>query len=281
MADKVSALRLQVNAAEFLLKSLQDQLKEAERQASLLQENNNLAGNALPQAGNGFIPPPTSGTGGDESTHRRSNVNHLPEGPSEDGAGGNTNVNVEPTGQTALQDDNALNDDEDAPHEDDDLFGLDDPTQEHRLPTLEVGTIYPSLESIKQAAVAHAISQGWTCGVDKRDRSRLLLKCRSDPSCPFHLRAEQYEDAARICSYKPEHSCNFQPDQSHVPRGHATHLRFLREQLPSFMTVDESTTAREVSDAIFQRFGTRRVRGAEEEAEARGGGVRDLWCGGS
>jgi ribosomal protein L23 len=64
-------------------------------------------------------------------------------------------------------------------------------------------------------------------------------------------------NGAKICALKPEHNCNFRPDQSHVIRAHATNLKFLRQELPTFMTVTEKTTAKEISEAIFQRFGTR------------------------
>ncbi|KAK3055590.1 hypothetical protein LTR09_003510 [Extremus antarcticus] len=241
MSEKIDSLRLQVNAAEFLLRSLQEQLKEAEQGAQ--QHNSEDSGIALRHAEHHM--PASSGNRGNR-TRLEVNENIIFGGAGLDGGGGGADED-----QPGFGDEDAPTD-EDAPGE-----SVDDAAQAYELPPLEVGTMYPSLEEIKKATVAHAISQGWTCGVDKRDKTRLLLKCRSDPSCPFHLRAEQYEKAARVSSYKPEHTCTFQPDQSHVPRGHATKLKFMREQLPNFMRLDDSTTAQDISDAIFQRFGTR------------------------
>jgi hypothetical protein len=234
MDDQVKSLRQQVAAAEFLLHSLQAQLKEAEAKA--VGQSSEASGSARRLSVANTTP--VTGAGGNEGTNGNIHPDLADDGL--DAGGG------------ADDGENGTEGDDDAPGE-----TINDSAQVFQLPSLEVGITYPSLEDVKRAAIAHAISQGWTCGVDKRDRTRLLLKCRSDPSCPFHLRAEQYEDGARIASYKPDHSCNFQPDQSHVSRSHATQLKFLREQLPTFMDVTENTTAQEISDAIFERFGTR------------------------
>jgi hypothetical protein len=247
MDEQIKSLRQQVAAAEFLLHSLQTQLKEAEERVAAnaqQQQRANNVGSAPRHSGANNIP--ASRRGGNEGESALDPGLTLYEQPV-------SRTDVHGVIGAAGEGEEASPDvDDDAPGE-----NIDDSAQVFQLPSLEIGLTYSSLEDVKRAAIAHAISQGWTCGVDKRDKTRLLLKCRSAAACPFHLRAEQYENGARIASYKPEHSCEFKPDQSHIPRGHATSVRFLREQLPTFMTVDENTTAQEISDAIFHRFGTR------------------------
>lgn len=242
MSDKIEALRLQVHAAEFLLRSLQEQLKDAEQQATLQQQHDGEESGIALRDAEHHLTTASGGNGRAIGTRLDINDDTAIEDAAFDGGD---------EGPSDFDNEDAPTE-EDAPGE-----SVDDAAPDLQLPPLEVGTMYPSLEEVKKATVAHAISQGWTCGVDKRDRTRLILKCRSDPACPFHLRAEQYETAARVVGYKPQHTCTFHTDQSHVPRGHVTKLKFLREQLPNFMTLNEKTTAQEICDAIYQRFGTR------------------------
>lgn len=244
MDEKLKILRQQITAAEFLLRNLKSQLREAEEQAAAARRGD-TARDARPDASssharpgvpsgnmNGHGPQPRGGAAGEEARP-------PPEATSRPRPGG---------GDHESEDDEIDN----PPGED----GAD-LAPEFQLPSIEVGALYPSLEDIKKAVTAHAISQGWTCRVYKRDRTRLLMRCRTGADCPFHLRAEQYTHGAKICALKPEHNCDFQPDQSHVIRAHATNLKFLRQELPTFMTVTEKTTAKEISQAIFQRFGTK------------------------
>lgn len=240
MDDQVKSLRQQVAAAEFLVRSLKTQLREAEERAASRQ--------------------PVDG-----SNNRSQETNpshHRAADPSENIGGNRGNAEAAQNRDGGLEGETISSvlanladgegSDDDAPGE-----GANNCSTGFHLPSIDVGTTYATLEDIKQAVVAHAVSQGWTCGVHKRDKTRLLLRCRTGTDCPFHLRAEQYAEAARICSLKREHNCNFQPDQSHVARSHISRMKFLREQLPTFMALNANTTASEISDAIFQRFGTR------------------------
>lgn len=238
MDEKVKILRQEVAAAEFLLRNLQQQLLEAEEQA-VNQRLEETQRNATPGHGRAGVPHSNLDghgsqrvTAPDEEARPQSQALSSPYTGAGDHEGGE--------------------DENDAPGEDD-----TDLADDIQLPTLEVGATYPSLEEVKKAVTAHAISQGWTSRVYKRDRTRLLMRCRTGADCPFHLRAEQYPSGAKICALKPEHNHSFQADQAHVIRSHAANLKFLREQLPTFLAVTEKTTAREISDAIFQRFGTR------------------------
>ena len=239
MDEQIKLLKQQVAAAEFLLRNLKAQLRDAEERAGTSRDGDD--GSPPHDAGSSTVRTTDPGGGNVEQhganseraqapNNRREISGFLPIGGADD----------EPDGS-----------DDDAPGEDENTV------PGFRLPSIEVGTVYPTLEEVKNAVTGHAISQGWTCGVYKRDKTRLLLRCRTGTECPFHLRAEQYAEGAKICSLKPEHNCSFQPDQSHVPRSHASSLRFLQRELPNFMTVDANTTAMEISDAIFQRFGTR------------------------
>ena len=232
MDEQVKLLRQQVAAAEFLVHNLKAQLRAAEQQ--VVDANN----------------PPQESSGG--------NVRELDRGGNEE------QYLLNP--ETAQEDDqlqgetisSVLANLAGGESEDDTPIGDTTGTvTDFDLPSIDIGTTYPSLEDVKQATTAHAISQGWTCGVHKRDKTRILLRCRTGPDCPFHLRAEQYMEGAKICALKPDHNCNFQPDQGHIPRSHLSRMKFLRQQLPTIMTLDAGTTAKEISEAIFQRFGTR------------------------
>lgn len=247
MDEKLKVLRQEVAAAEFLLRNLKAQLREAEEQAVTAQRSDGRPDSRNnPSSSNGRARVP--GSNADKhGPHPRGApdgeivLQHELSPPPHPGAGGDDH-------DDDFEDDGI----EDAPGEDD-----ADTTSDFQLPTIEIGALYPSLEEVKKAVTAHAISQGWTCRVYKRDRTRLLMRCRTGADCPFHLRAEQYMNGAKICALKAEHNCNFHPDQSHVIRSHATNLKFLRQELPTFMAVTEKTTAKEISAAIFQRFGTR------------------------
>ena len=235
---EVTLLRQQVNAADFLLRSLKTQLKEAEQRAASQQQNS--TGNIQEGPGRRALhDAPQGGNVEHRVFHLAANVD------------GNAGLDFE-TGDGDREESGGSDDDDDIPSED-----LVDSSTSFTLPSLGVGNIYPSLEDVKSAVVAHAISQGWTAKVDKRDKTRLVMKCRTGNDCPFHLRAEQYANGARIAAYKGEHSCEFQPDQSHIPRAHAASVKFLRQELPNFMTIDAGTTAKDIADAIYQRFGTR------------------------
>ena len=234
MDNKVTLLRQQVAAAEILLRNLKSQLKEAEERAA---------------SGQG----PGTGANGQQDTNDRQTADHG--GNIEQGLPGSESQ----TGSNIEAEYNTLRDFQvgEIGESDDDAFGESEIPSAFQLPAIDVGSIYPSLSDVKNAVTSHAISQGWTCGVNKRDKTRIVLRCRTGTDCPFHLRAEQYETGARICSLKAEHKCSFQPDQSHIRRSHASSLKFLQQQLPKFMTVDGNTTVKDISDAIFQRFGTR------------------------
>ena len=240
MDDQIALLRQQVSATEFLLKSLKTQLREAEERAASSGEGTD-GSSVDPSLEANRHGPAQLGSNVDGNQPSSGHHSHQ--------------IQYEVPGyiQAAVdEDDYETNEQHDTPEDD-----LTDSSAAIELPSIELGTLYPTLERVKSAVFAHAISQGWTAGVYKRDRSRLLLRCRTSEDCPFHLRAEQYPDGAKICSPKTEHSCNFQPDQSHIPRSHASSLKFLRGQLPSIMNIDANTTSKEISDAIFQRFGTR------------------------
>ncbi|KAK3726052.1 hypothetical protein LTR37_000200 [Vermiconidia calcicola] len=235
--DQVTLLKQQVAAADFLLRNLKTQLKEAEQRAASQQQNN--VGNIQTEPGRRAL----------HDAHEDGNVVHS---VSQLAANVNGSAGLDLEMCNDDREESEGTDDDDAPGED-----LVDSSTSFNLPTLGVGNIYPALEDVKNAVIAHAISQGWTAKVDKRDKTRLVMKCRTGNDCPFHLRAEQYANGARIAAYKGEHSCEFQPDQSHIPRAHAASIKFLRQELPTFMTIDASTTAKDIADAIFQRFGTR------------------------
>lgn len=245
MDSEVRLLQQQVAATEFLLQSLRNQLRAAEERAASREETNAPPSTRTAQS---TSTSTTRNTG--ESSGNNFDANETRAATSQNGS---VHISSE-TSRTAIpgagSEENG--DDEDAPGEE----SIDD-APAFALPSIEEGTTYPTLGDIKTAVTAHAISQGWTCGVHKRDKTRIVLRCRTGTDCPFHLRAEQYGEFARICTLKPIHSCSFQPDQSHIPRSHASSLQFLRQQLPTFMTVDVNTTSQEISDAIFKRFGTR------------------------
>ena len=243
MDDQIKLLRQQVAAAEFLLRNLRAQLREAEERAASRQ---NGVENSIEEVGPSNV----------RTADRGGNIEeHLPNlGPAHDrnsNTGGETVSNLSQAGGADDEHGVSVLGDDDVTGEDNELEPV------IQLPSIDVGTMYPTLEDVKNAVTGHAISQGWTCGVHKRDKTRILLRCRTGTHCPFHLRAEQYAEGARICALKPEHNCSFKPDQSHVPRSHASSLRFLRQELPNFMTIDVNTRPQEISDAIFQRFGTR------------------------
>lgn len=247
MDEKLKLLRQQVAAAEFLLRNLKSQLRDAEEQAALQHAGDNRlhprpdpsasTRPALPSGnlvdGHGLI---NSRRAADEEARPHSEATSNPHA-----GAGDHEADVDEL-------------DEDAPGEEDADVDI---ASDYQLPTIEVGTLYSSLEDVKKAVTSHAISQGWTARVYKRDRTRLLMRCRTGDDCPFHLRAEQYDHGAKICALKAEHNCNFTSDQSHVIRAHATNLKFLRQELPTFMNVTEKTTAKEISEAIYRRFGTR------------------------
>ena len=241
MDEKLKTLRQQVAAAEFLLRNLQQQLLEAEEQAA--KQRSESRPDTHRNATSSHIRP-----GGNNAARQGSRVPVIaPDEEAQPHLDAISNPHAGAGDHEIDEDEN-----EDAPGEAD-----TDLAPEFQLPSIEVGAIYPSLEDVKKAVTAHAISQGWTCRVYKRDRTRLLMRCRTADDCPFHLRAELYVHGAKICAMKPEHNCNFKADQSHVIRSHAANLKFLRQELPTFMTVTEKTTAKEISEAIFKRFGTR------------------------
>ena len=245
MDEKLKILRQEVAAAEFLLRNLKQQLREAEEQAIGAQSLDNNVRIPRPDPSLSSVRPgvPGGNTDGPAPNPRAPDEEARPHREA-------TSTPHAASGDHEFEGDES----DDAPGEEDaDINNAAD----FQLPTIEVGAMYPNLEEVKKAVTAHAISQGWTSRVYKRDRTRLLMRCRTGADCPFHLRAEQYENGAKVCALKPDHNCSFQPDQSHVIRAHATSLKFLRRELPTIMTVTEKTTAREISDAIFQRFGTR------------------------
>ena len=243
MDDQITSLRQQVKAADFLLRNLKAQLQEAEKQRA-----SNSTDNSNEQGGSHSSRRAAARTCGNIDTH--------PPGSRSD----NDDINRHHDQHEASnQVQSAIEDDDVALDQDADFEAISnnnlDPS--FTLPSIDAGTLYPSLEHVKTAVIAHAVSQGWTCRVYKRDRTRILLRCRTDVNCPFHLRAEQYRDGAKICASKLEHKCSFQPDQSHISRSHVSSLKFLRQELPNVMDLTPSTTSQEISDVVFQRFGTR------------------------
>ena len=252
MDEQVQLLKQQVSAAAFLLRNLKAQLKEAEEKAAAGQQH---GGN------NSSADAKSSTRGGRAHRARGGNIGDAPDdAPDRPGSSGNGGDSVAYETPWAFEDTEGEDDEENQQpeHQDDgNQAPGDDSSNEYNLPSIGVGTIYPTIGEVKAAATAHAISQGWTCRVYKRDKTRILLRCRTGTDCPFHLRAEQYGEGARICSLRPEHTCNFQPDQSHISRSHVSSLKFLKRELPALMTIDENTTTKEIQDVILQRFGTK------------------------
>ncbi|GAB1743760.1 hypothetical protein NU219Hw_g681t1 [Hortaea werneckii] len=238
--DEIDSLRQQLAAAECLVENLRTKLRQAEDQYAAAQQFHDQH---LPQCHN----PATALQQAKQASVVASETPPRAVDPRLDSK------------QLSL-DERTPHADGDQPEDDDDSVPhstepLEFPLPEGpNLPSLEVKTVFPSLSAVKEAVEAYALAQGWTPHTKKRDRVRICMGCRAIKGCPYHVRAESCLEGARISSSKLAHTCG---GNMNVKRHQTSRLTFLKEEVPKFMEITPQTPAKEIQEAVFQRFGTR------------------------
>jgi len=125
----------------------------------------------------------------------------------------------------------------------------------HGVQTFTVGDGYNSLQDVKEAVQAAALANDWVIHVKKRDRMRIIIGCRSLKECPYHVRAEAYDDnSARISSVTPFHTCHGSAGSS-VKRQPASSIRFLLQEVPKLLDVHKQTAVADIQDAVLKATG--------------------------
>ena len=247
--DEINSLRQQLGAAQFLANSLRTQLQRAEEAHAAAQPvQSRRAPRSLPQGGtlhnapNGNIDPELarrqgtlSNDGTNSNAMETAHVGHHGPRQNSNRAGQETESDTPPVAESGEY-----------------------PVPEGMtLPSLTLKTIYPSLADVKLAVEAHAMAQGWTVSVKKRDRLRILTGCRKTPLCTYHARAETCAAGARISAYNPIHTCLNAPIPEVAKRQKISKLNFLREEVPKLMHIDQTTKPRNIQEMVFQHFGKR------------------------
>ncbi|KAI6816228.1 hypothetical protein KC332_g9580 [Hortaea werneckii] len=238
--DEIDSLRQQLAAAESLVENLRTKLRQAEDQYAAAQHFHDQH---LPQCHNPATALQQASVVASGTPPRAVDLDPRL-GPNQL----STTDDRTPTADGEQPEDG----DDSVPHSTEPFeFPLPEGTT---LPSLEVKTFFPSLSAVKEAVEAYALAQGWTPHTKKRDRVRICMGCRAIKGCPYHVRAESCLEGARISSSKLAHTCG---GNVNVKRHQTSRLTFLKEEVPKFMEITPQTPAKEIQDAIFQRFGTR------------------------
>lgn len=102
-------------------------------------------------------------------------------------------------------------------------------------PELALDAVFPSLETVRTTVYEAASEEGWVPFVKSRDRRRIVINCRSDPDCPFHVLAkfDEASDTARITVFDSIHNClGAKPCQRQL----ASYMKKILEVIPHLMT---------------------------------------------
>lgn len=82
---------------------------------------------------------------------------------------------------------------------------------------------------------------------------------RTAPNCPFRIRCnfDQTESKARVSTLVAKHTCldERDPENTSVPRGEVTKLRFLLDAVPQLMIIDQDTLTKDIIKNIKNRYG--------------------------
>lgn len=86
----------------------------------------------------------------------------------------------------------------------------------------------------------------------RSESKRILLGCRSTEDCPFRIKARCSAGRWRITVLRNEHTCIGAPAAT---RSSASHLDFLRREIPKLMIVRKDSTGQQIVDVIKSHHG--------------------------
>ena len=95
-----------------------------------------------------------------------------------------------------------------------------------------------------------AIAESFVIKIEKSDRSRCVVKCRSAAECPFHIRAtwNQKEERVIITTLNSTHTTCL--GAAPVPRASSSHSVYLPEAVPKILAITKKTKPKDIQQAM-------------------------------
>jgi len=95
-----------------------------------------------------------------------------------------------------------------------------------------------------------ALSDNLAIKMEKSDRSRCVIKCRSAADCPFHVRATWKPEQERvvITALNPTHTTCL--GEAPVPRASCSQFTYLREAVPKILAITGKTRPKEIQQVM-------------------------------
>ncbi|KAI9912380.1 hypothetical protein PsorP6_005680 [Peronosclerospora sorghi] len=108
---------------------------------------------------------------------------------------------------------------------------------------MEVGACFDNFAAVKRAAADHASLNGYSFSVDKNDKNRLVLACRTT-DCPYHLRAIiDCRSVCKITKLNLTHTC---ADNLQEGRGSQNAKKLVAQAIHTGMVVNPETTTKQI-----------------------------------
>jgi hypothetical protein len=95
-----------------------------------------------------------------------------------------------------------------------------------------------------------AVADNFVIKIEKSDRSRCVVKCRSAADCPFHVRAawKREEERVIITALNPTHTTCL--GAAPASRASSSQFVYLREAVPKILTITKKTKPKEIQLAM-------------------------------
>lgn len=119
------------------------------------------------------------------------------------------------------------------------------------MPPVVTGQQFSSFSEFKKAVSTWSIEDKFAYRVDKSDRGRTVIKCRMK-DCPFLVRAfyDMEENCVVVDHIKADHICYGAGEFS---RTASSQHKWLVENLPSILTIDNKTTPSVIVQAVLHK----------------------------
>ncbi|KAI9916257.1 hypothetical protein PsorP6_017895 [Peronosclerospora sorghi] len=110
---------------------------------------------------------------------------------------------------------------------------------------MEVGACFDNFAAVKRAAADHASLNGYSFNLDKHDKKRLVLACRTT-DCPYHLRAIiDCHSVCKITKLNFTHTCAGNLQEG---RGSQNAKKWVAQAIHTGMVVNPKTAPKQIQD---------------------------------
>jgi hypothetical protein len=132
------------------------------------------------------------------------------------------------------------------------------------MPPIAAGQSFATLHDFKAALRIWAIEKNFTPHIRDSDANRVRAGCRSQPDCPFRIRANYKNGLARVSTCHDVHTCRSAGGGGGggggraplaIKRAEISKVKFLLQVVPQLLHVAADTPTQAIIDAVRAKYG--------------------------